>query len=49
MPNRPRKPPFPEPQLIADTAALAAFCAPLHAEPFITVDTEFMLERTYFP
>ncbi len=49
MPNRPRKPLFPEPQLIADTAALEAFCAPLHAEPFITVDTEFMRERTYYP
>jgi ribonuclease D len=46
---RPRKPGFPEPQFIADTASLAAFCAPLHAETFVTVDTEFMRERTYWP
>jgi ribonuclease D len=46
---RPRKPAFPPPQLIATTEALAAFCAPLHAEPFITVDTEFMRERTFWP
>ncbi len=35
--------------LIADTDALRAFCAPLHSEPFITVDTEFMREKTYWP
>jgi ribonuclease D len=46
---RPRKAAFPEPQFIADTASLAAFCAPLHAEAFVTVDTEFMRERTYWP
>jgi ribonuclease D len=46
---RPRKPGFPEPLLITTTDALAAFCAPLAAEPFITVDTEFMRERTYYP
>jgi ribonuclease D len=46
---RPRKPAFPDPQLITSTDALKSFCAPLHAEPFITVDTEFMRERTYYP
>jgi ribonuclease D len=46
---RPRKQAFPEPQLIADTEALRAFCAPLHAEPYVTVDTEFMRERTFWP
>jgi ribonuclease D len=46
---RPRKPAFPEPALIATTDALAGFCAPLHAEAFVTVDTEFMRERTYYP
>jgi ribonuclease D len=46
---RPRKPSFPEPQLITTTEALKAFCAPLHGEAFITVDTEFMRERTYYP
>ena len=35
--------------LITNTDALRAFCAPLHSEPFITVDTEFMREKTYWP
>ncbi|HUI18535.1 MAG TPA: ribonuclease D [Alphaproteobacteria bacterium] len=34
--------------LIADSEALAAFCARL-ASPYITVDTEFMRDRTYYP
>lgn len=46
---RPRKPAFPEPQFITSTEALKAFCAPLHGEPYITVDTEFMRERTFWP
>lgn len=49
MPARSARSVFPQPQLIATTEALAAFCAPLHGEAFITVDTEFMRERTYFP
>ena len=40
---------YPEPALITETAALAALCARLRAEPFVTIDTEFMRERTYFP
>src|SRR5215213_9141628 len=35
--------------LITDTATLAAFCARLKAETFVTVDTEFMRDRTYWP
>ena len=35
--------------LITNTDALRVFCAPLHSEPFITVDTEFMREKTYWP
>ena len=35
--------------MIVDTQELAAFCAPLSSAPFITVDTEFMREKTYFP
>ncbi|OYV86084.1 MAG: ribonuclease D [Acidiphilium sp. 21-68-69] len=42
-------PSFPEPVLIATTEALAALCDRLAAEPFVTVDTEFMREKTYFP
>jgi ribonuclease D len=40
---------YPPPALITDTAALEALCARLRAEPFVTVDTEFMRERTYYP
>ncbi len=40
---------FPEPVLITETAALAALCERLRAETFVTVDTEFMRERTYWP
>jgi ribonuclease D len=35
--------------LIADTASLAAFCQRLSDAPYITVDTEFMREKTYWP
>ena len=35
--------------LIASTGALAAACARLAAHPFVTVDTEFMRETTYYP
>ncbi|AVM74305.1 ribonuclease D [Magnetospirillum gryphiswaldense] len=35
--------------MIADTAELAAFCQRLSSAPYITVDTEFMREKTYYP
>ncbi|MBE0532723.1 MAG: ribonuclease D [Rhodospirillales bacterium] len=35
--------------LISDTRELAAFCARIAESQFITVDTEFMRERTYWP
>ncbi len=35
--------------LIADTASLAAFCQRLQGVPYITVDTEFVREKTYWP
>jgi ribonuclease D len=35
--------------VIADSASLAEFCARLAGADFITVDTEFMRERTYWP
>ena len=35
--------------LITDTASLAAFCQRLSRAEFITVDTEFMREKTYWP
>ncbi|CAH1676198.1 Ribonuclease D [Hyphomicrobiales bacterium] len=35
--------------LITDTAELAAACERLAAHPFVTVDTEFLRETTYYP
>jgi ribonuclease D len=34
---------------IADTLSLARFCESLQGAEFVTVDTEFMRERTYWP
>lgn len=39
---------FSPPAIITTTSELAAFCAPLAAEAFITLDTEFIRERTYY-
>ena len=35
-------------QTISTTDALAAFCAQAAEAPYVTVDTEFLRERTYF-
>ena len=35
--------------LISDTASLKAFCQKLSSAETITVDTEFMREKTYWP
>jgi len=35
--------------LITTTAELEAFCARVRGEPYLTVDTEFMRDRTYYP
>ena len=40
---------FPPTTLITETEVLAALCERLAAETFVTVDTEFMRERTYWP
>ncbi len=37
------------PDLIVTTAELAALCTRLRSESFVTVDTEFVRERTYWP
>jgi len=47
--SRPPRPGFPPPTLIETTEALDALCRRLAAETFVTVDTEFMRERTYWP
>jgi ribonuclease D len=43
------RPEFPPPVLVTDTAELDALCARLRTQRFVTVDTEFMRERTYWP
>ncbi len=35
--------------IISDSQELAAFCARLSASPVVTIDTEFMREKTYYP
>lgn len=35
-------------RLITSTEELAAFCAMAHAAPYVTIDTEFLRERTYY-
>src|ERR1700683_982456 len=42
-------PEFPPPTVVTDTDALTALCDRLAREEFVTVDTEFMRERTYYP
>ncbi len=42
-------PNYPAPTFISSTAALEAACQKLRDEKFVTVDTEFMRERTYWP
>jgi ribonuclease D len=42
-------PDFPPPTVITDTDALTALCHRLASEEFVTVDTEFMREKTYYP
>ena len=48
MPRPPRAG-FPPPSLINTSDALGSLCDRLASESFITVDTEFMRERTYWP
>jgi ribonuclease D len=36
-------------RLLTSTDELAAFCAEAAGEPYVTVDTEFLRERTYYP
>lgn len=48
MPNS-QSPDFPPPVYITTSDDLAALCGRLAGEEFVTVDTEFMRERTYWP
>ena len=40
---------YPPPALVTNSSDLAALCERLRREAFVTVDTEFMRERTYWP
>lgn len=44
-----QKPRYPAPEMITSSAALKDLCARLANEPFVTIDTEFMREKTYWP
>jgi ribonuclease D len=46
---RPSRPGFSPPVLVTTTEALKLLCDRLAGEKFVTVDTEFMRERTYWP
>jgi ribonuclease D len=46
---RPTHPQYPTPVLISTTKDLDALCQRMRRETFVTVDTEFMRERTYWP
>ena len=46
--SRSPRPDFPPPDFITTAAELDALCTRLRAEEFVTVDTEFMRERTYW-
>lgn len=48
MPRPPRAG-FPPPALVSTNEALQTLCDRLATEEFVTVDTEFMRERTYWP
>lgn len=41
--------PSSDPPLIAESSALAEFCDRLKGAPFVTIDTEFLREKTYWP
>ena len=49
MSRHPRSPALLPAKLITTTEALDQFCRRLEAETFVTVDTEFIRERTYWP
>ena len=47
--SRPARTPYPDPVLVTDNAVLAAAIERLRRESFVTIDTEFVRERTYWP
>ncbi len=47
--SRPQRHAHPDPVLVTDNDVLAAAIARLRGERFVTIDTEFVRERTYWP
>ncbi len=47
--TRPAPAPYPDPVLVTQNDVLAAAIARLRGEQFVTIDTEFVRERTYWP
>ncbi|WP_040507306.1 ribonuclease D [Gluconobacter morbifer] len=46
---RSKTPDFPSPVLLTTTEDVVRVCEKLQQEPFVTIDTEFVRERTYWP
>ncbi|GBQ05957.1 ribonuclease D [Saccharibacter floricola] len=44
-----KRPAFPAPVMITTSEAVASLCEKLRHEPFVTIDTEFVREKTYWP
>lgn len=42
-------PAFPSPVVLTSSEAVASLCEKLRHEPFVTIDTEFVREKTYWP
>ncbi|MEN3167022.1 ribonuclease D [Gluconobacter sp. OJB] len=46
---RSKAPTFPPPVLLTSSEEVARICEKLQHEPFVTIDTEFVREKTYWP
>ncbi|QDH16660.1 ribonuclease D [Swingsia samuiensis] len=46
---RQKVPAFPAPVVLTSNEEVAHICAKLQTEPFVTIDTEFVREKTYWP
>ncbi|MXV43802.1 ribonuclease D [Saccharibacter sp. 17.LH.SD] len=44
-----KRPVFPSPVVLTSSEAVASLCETLRHEPFVTIDTEFVREKTYWP
>ena len=46
---RPKASDFPPPVIVTSSEEVARLCNKLKQEPFVTIDTEFVREKTYWP